>query len=123
MTNLLDDSNDTLTRFLLPHAGVRGVRVHLDDAWRQIRARAQYPEGVARIIDYPVIIDATDPLLSGTVGLFNWGTENAYYMNYGGDPGPLVSVVPEPGAFVVLVALGLMGRRPMLPKRRSGRLV
>ena len=50
MTNLLDDSNDTLTRFLLPHAGVRGVRVHLDDAWRQIRARAQYPEGVARML-------------------------------------------------------------------------
>ena len=30
---------DRLTRFLLPGAGVRGVRVHLDDAWRQIRAR------------------------------------------------------------------------------------
>ena len=31
---------DTLARFLLPGAGVRGVRVHLDDAWAQIRARA-----------------------------------------------------------------------------------
>ena len=31
---------DALARFLLPEAGVRGVRVHLDDAWAQIRARA-----------------------------------------------------------------------------------
>jgi molecular chaperone Hsp33 len=31
---------DGLVRFLLPDAGVRGVRVHLDDAWAQIRARA-----------------------------------------------------------------------------------
>ena len=30
---------DRLDRFLLPGAGVRGVRVHLDDTWRQIRAR------------------------------------------------------------------------------------
>ncbi len=30
---------DVLTRFLLPTAGVRGVRVHLDDTWTQIRAR------------------------------------------------------------------------------------
>ena len=32
--------HDQLTRFLIDGAGVRGVRVHLDDAWRQIRARA-----------------------------------------------------------------------------------
>lgn len=30
---------DALARFLLPGAGVRGVRVHLDDTWSQIRAR------------------------------------------------------------------------------------
>jgi hypothetical protein len=69
------------------------------------------PEGVARIIDYPVITDLNDPLLSGTVGLFNWGTENAYYMNYGGDPGPLVTVVPEPGALLVFGAVGALIRR------------
>lgn len=32
--------HDQLTRFLIAGAGVRGVRVHLDDAWRQIRAHA-----------------------------------------------------------------------------------
>lgn len=33
-------TQDSLTRFLLPEAGVRGVRVHLDATWQQIRARA-----------------------------------------------------------------------------------
>ncbi len=31
--------HDHLTRFLLPAAGVRGVRVHLDQTWREIRMR------------------------------------------------------------------------------------
>src|SRR5690606_17799632 len=31
--------SDRLDRFLLPHAGVRGVRVHLRDTWAQIRVR------------------------------------------------------------------------------------
>lgn len=34
------DDRDQLTRFLIAGAGVRGVRVHLHDAWQQIRARA-----------------------------------------------------------------------------------
>jgi molecular chaperone Hsp33 len=41
---------DRLTRFLLPEAGVRGVRVHLDDTWRQIRSRAEYPDGIAHLL-------------------------------------------------------------------------
>lgn len=32
-------NTDHLTRFLIDGAGVRGVRVHLHDAWREIRAR------------------------------------------------------------------------------------
>lgn len=38
---------DLLSRFLLPGAGVRGVAVHLDATWRQVRARADYPAPVA----------------------------------------------------------------------------
>ena len=34
------DDRDQLSRFLLEDAGVRGVLVHLDDAWQQIRRRA-----------------------------------------------------------------------------------
>lgn len=50
MTDQHDDDSDTLTRFLLPHAGVRGIRVHLDDTWRQIRNRAEYPEPIAHLL-------------------------------------------------------------------------
>lgn len=38
MTTLAD--RDQLTRFLIEGAGVRGVRVHLQDTWQQIRTRA-----------------------------------------------------------------------------------
>lgn len=42
--------HDSLTRFLLPDAGVRGVRVHLDDTWRQIRGRGGYTPNVAELL-------------------------------------------------------------------------
>ncbi len=38
---------DTLTRFMLERSGVRGVLVHLDEAWQAIRDRTPYPESVA----------------------------------------------------------------------------
>ena len=41
---------DTLTRFLLDRAGVRGVRVHLDETWRQIRHRANYSGATAELL-------------------------------------------------------------------------
>ena len=41
---------DQLGRFLLPAAGVRGVHVRLDAAWREIRARADYPPVVAEML-------------------------------------------------------------------------
>lgn len=34
---------DTLTRFLLERSGVRGVVVHLDQTWREIAGRTDYP--------------------------------------------------------------------------------
>lgn len=43
MTDHFAPDSDRLTRFLLPHAGVRGVRVHLHDAWRAVRANGPYP--------------------------------------------------------------------------------
>lgn len=47
-TNLHD--HDVLTRFLLPDAGVRGVRVHLDDAWSQIRARGEHGPAITELL-------------------------------------------------------------------------
>ncbi len=48
-TQALPDS-DLLTRFLLERAGVRGVRVHLRDAWREIAGREAYPPVVAELL-------------------------------------------------------------------------
>lgn len=41
---------DQLTRFLIEGAGVRGVRVHLQDTWQQIRNRAEYPAAAAELL-------------------------------------------------------------------------
>ena len=41
---------DGLTRFLILGAGVRGVRVHLQDTWRQIREREDYPAAAAELL-------------------------------------------------------------------------
>ena len=44
---LLD--HDSLTRFLLQDAGVRGVRVHLDATWQQIGSRSESPAAVREL--------------------------------------------------------------------------
>lgn len=46
----MTQSHDLLLRFLLPTAGVRGVAVRLDDSWRKMRERAQYPQAVAELL-------------------------------------------------------------------------
>lgn len=49
-TDMNSRDPDRLTRFLLPDAGVRGVRVHLDETWRQIRDRGDYPPAVSELL-------------------------------------------------------------------------
>ena len=44
------NDRDQLTRFLIEGAGVRGVRVHLQDTWQQIRTRADYPAAAAELL-------------------------------------------------------------------------
>ena len=46
----MTQTHDTLLRFLLPTAGVRGVAVHLDDTWRTIASRVAYPPAVAELL-------------------------------------------------------------------------
>lgn len=41
---------DQLGRFLLPDAGVRGVHVRLDETWREIRTRAEYPAAAEELL-------------------------------------------------------------------------
>ncbi len=50
MTDTPTTGRDHLTRFLIPSAGVRGVHVRLDDAWRQIREREDYPAGAMSLL-------------------------------------------------------------------------
>ena len=41
---------DTLTRFLLPAAGVRGVAVQLDETWQTVAGRADYPSATRELL-------------------------------------------------------------------------
>jgi molecular chaperone Hsp33 len=45
-----DPSHDTLTRFLLPAAGVRGIGVQLDDTWQTVAGRAEYPPSARELL-------------------------------------------------------------------------
>lgn len=49
---------DSLTRFLLEDAGIRGVRVHLDEAWRDIASRADYPREVSLLLGQAAVATA-----------------------------------------------------------------
>jgi molecular chaperone Hsp33 len=48
MTTVADE--DVLHRFLLERSGVRGILVRLDETWRTVRARADYPPPVAALL-------------------------------------------------------------------------
>lgn len=50
MTEPFAPDSDRLSRFLLSDAGVRGVRVHLTEAWRQVRANGPYPAPVEELL-------------------------------------------------------------------------
>jgi molecular chaperone Hsp33 len=45
-----DPSADALTRFLLPAAGVRGVAVRLDETWRTVAGRSDYPPSARELL-------------------------------------------------------------------------
>jgi hypothetical protein len=76
----------------------------------------QVVDHLGNTINYPLITDATDPLLTGTVGLHTWGTDNVYYLGYGGQRIPaLLTAIPEPAtvALAIVAAIGCLatGRR------------
>ena len=73
---------------------------------------------LGNVIDYPLIVDNTSPLLNGSVGLATWGTENVYYMGYGGVSGPLLLAIPEPMT-IGLFAIALMGLAGVTRRRAS----
>lgn len=50
MTETASPGRDHLARFLIRDAGVRGVHVRLDETWRQILEREDYPAGAATLL-------------------------------------------------------------------------
>lgn len=46
----MTQTHDVLLRFLLPAAGVRGVAVRLDETWRTMASRADYPQAIAELL-------------------------------------------------------------------------
>lgn len=46
----LPPDRDALTRFLIVGAGVRGVRVHLQDTWKQIQRRGDHPDAASQLL-------------------------------------------------------------------------
>ena len=60
----MSQPDDTVSRFLLDHAGVRGAVVHLTDAWREVAGRADYPPGLRRLLAQAL---AASALLAGNV--------------------------------------------------------
>ncbi|HET8819316.1 MAG TPA: Hsp33 family molecular chaperone HslO [Xanthomonadaceae bacterium] len=78
---------DRLTRFLLEAAGVRGVRVHLDQAWREIASRAEYPREVSLLLGQAAVATA---LLTAHAKV-----EGRLSLQLRGDQGPLQLLFAE----------------------------
>lgn len=73
------------------------------------------------VINYPVITDASDPLLTGSAGLHTWGTDTVYYTGYGGQNGPLLIAIPEPSTSVLGIAAALSSIAARSRRRRASR--
>jgi molecular chaperone Hsp33 len=58
--------DDVLHRFLLEHAGVRGVLVRLGPAWREVAGRADYPSALHAMLGEALVASA---LLTGNIKL------------------------------------------------------
>lgn len=59
-------TDDTMHRFLLERAGVRGVLVRLGPAWREVAGRADYPPALRAVLGEVLVASA---LLTGNIKL------------------------------------------------------
>jgi hypothetical protein len=81
----------------------------------------QVIDDLGNVIDYPLIVDGTDPILAGSVGLHTWGQGDnggAYYMAYGGQAGPLLVAIPEPSTLLLAAAIAAIAAPLTIRKRR-----
>jgi hypothetical protein len=95
---------ETTPLYVFPFSGLNTFPTTAGFAWFDVSVKAIGNTLAVQVIDhlgnthnYPLITDATSPLLNGTVGLLTWGTEDVFWTNYGGVQGaPLVVEIPEP---------------------------
>jgi redox-regulated HSP33 family molecular chaperone len=59
---------DSLIRFLLPDAGVRGVHVRLQATWQEILSHAHYPDAAAELLGEACVASALFTLYSLMLG-------------------------------------------------------
>ena len=73
-----------------PSTGLPMFDLSVGAVGNQLKIQVRDHQG--NVINYPLITDNTDPILSGSVGLHTWGTDNVYYTSYGGNAAaPLVT--------------------------------
>jgi hypothetical protein len=72
-----------------PASGLRTFDLRVGVLDNQIKVTVR--DSAGNVIRYPIITDNTNPLLTGTVGLTTWGTDNVYYTSFRGEGGPLVT--------------------------------
>ena len=58
------DSKDNRHRFILEKAQIRGVLVRLNDTWREVLSRADYPPNVQQVLGHAMV---AIPLLASTI--------------------------------------------------------
>lgn len=71
------------------------------------------PDGAATPISWDAVTDSSNPILTGSVGLTNWGGGDAdnglRFSSFGGVAGaPLLTYIPEPSTFVLCGLLSLL---------------
>jgi hypothetical protein len=66
--------------------------------------KVQVRDHQGNVVNYPLITDNNNPILSGSVGLHTWGTDNVFYSSYGGNAAsPLLTTLSAFTAFDVTV--------------------
>lgn len=93
--------DDQTTPLFLPPTGAAGANPATGLAMFDVAVgmvgnsmKVQVRNQSGDVINYPLITDNSgSPLLTGSVGLTTWGTNDVFYMGYGGQATPLLSAI------------------------------
>lgn len=101
-----DDQNNipfvpSFTAGLTPATGLPMFDVSVGAVGNSLKVQIRDQGG--NVYNYPLITDNSDPILSGSVGLHTWGSENTYFTGYAGVDGPLLTTLSEFSSFDVTI--------------------